>query len=110
MTKTTNNSFSVKALVAKYRNFVMENTPKSREFDGQVDFVIPYDIADYSSDYQLLATLYKDVLGEKANSQVLEVMSKYLEHFYKGALTNDEYSFLRDNFSEFLDYESWFNT
>ena len=105
MTKTTNNSFSVKALVAKYRNFVMENTPKSREFDGRVEFAIPYDIADYSSDYQLLATLYKDVLGEKANSQVLEVMSKYLEHFYKGALTNDEYSFLRDNFSEFLDYE-----
>ena len=105
MTKTTNNSFSVKALVAKYRNFVMENTPKSREFDVRVEFAIPYDIADYSSDYQLLATLYKDVLGEKANSQVLEVMSKYLEHFYKGALTNDEYSFLRDNFSEFLDYE-----
>ena len=27
MTKTTNNSFSVKALVAKYRDFVKWNTP-----------------------------------------------------------------------------------
>lgn len=105
MTKTTNNSFSVEALVAKYRNFVMENTPKTLEFDGLTEFEFPCDEADRSSDYQLLTTLYKDVLGEKANPQVLEVMSKYLEHFYKEALTDGEYSFLCDNFSAFLDYE-----
>ena len=38
MTKTTNNSFSVKALVAKYRNFVMENTPYTDKREGDIVF------------------------------------------------------------------------
>lgn len=105
MTKTTNNSFSVKALVAKYRNFVMENTPctSKKEGDAVVSMCDPY---ASSADIQLISQVYKDVLGDKADQKVLDIMSKYINCFCKNALTNAEYVFLCENFSEFIDYES----
>ncbi|WP_337388739.1 ATP-binding protein [Prevotella sp.] len=104
MTKTTNNSFSVKALVAKYRNFVMENTPctSKKEGDAVVSMCDPY---ASSADIQLISQVYKDVLGDKADQKVLDIMSKYINCFCKNALTNAEYVFLCENFSEFIDYE-----
>lgn len=104
MTKTTNNSFSVKALVAKYRNFVMENTPctSKKEGDAVVSMCDPY---ASSADIQLISQVYEDVLGDKADQKVLDIMSKYINCFCKNALTNAEYVFLCENFSEFIDYE-----
>ena len=104
MTKTTDNSFSVKALVAKYRNFVMENTSYTDKREGD----IVYSMCDpnaSSADFQLISQVYKDVLGDKANQKVLDIMSKYINCFCKDALTDAEYAFLCENFSEFIDYE-----
>lgn len=101
MTKTTNNSFSVEALVAKYRNFVMENTPTTRKRDGHS--VVEYSV--YSADFQLISHLYKDVKGCDANPKVLDIMSAYIDSFNENALTHGEYAFLCGNFSEFLEYE-----
>lgn len=104
MTKTTNNSFSVKALVAKYRNFVKWNTPctSKREGDTVVSMCDPY---ASSADIQLISQVYKDVLGDKADQKVLDIMSKYINCFCEDALTDVEYAFLCENFSEFIDYE-----
>lgn len=101
MTKTTNNSFSVKALVAKYNNFVMENTLTTRARDGHavIEYAMP------SADFQLISKVYKDVMGGKANPKVIDIMSAYIDSFKGNALTRDEYAFLCDNFSEFLEYE-----
>lgn len=104
MTKTTNNSFSVKALVAKYRNFVMENTPCTSKKEGNA-VVSMCDPNASSADFQLISQVYKDVLGDKADQKVLDIMSKYINCFCKNALTNAEYVFLCENFSEFIDYE-----
>lgn len=104
MTKTTNNSFSVEALVAKYRNFVKWNTPctSKREGDAEVSMCDPY---ASSADFQLISQVYKDVLGDKADLKVLDIMSKYINCFCEDALTDAEYAFLCENFSEFIDYE-----
>lgn len=104
MTKTTNNSFSVKALVAKYRNFVMENTPYTDKREGDIVFSM-CDPNASSADFQLISQVYKDVLGDKADQKVLDIMSKYINCFCKNALTDDEYAFLCENFPEFIDYE-----
>lgn len=104
MTKTTNNSFSVKALVAKYRNFVMENTPYTDKREGDIVFSM-CDPNASSADFQLISQVYKDVLGDKADQKVLDIMSEYINCFCKDALTDAEYAFLCENFSEFIDYE-----
>lgn len=104
MTKTTNNSFSVKALVAKYRKFVMENTPRTSKREGDT-VVSMCDPNASSADIQLISQVYKDVLGDKADQKVLDIMSKYINCFCKDALTDAEYAFLCENFLEFIDYE-----
>ena len=103
MLQTKNNSFSVEALVAKYRDFVKWNTPctSKREGDTVVSMCDPY---ASSADIQLISQVYKDVLGDKANQKVLDIMSKYINCFCKDALTDAEYAFLCQNFSEFIDY------
>lgn len=104
MLQTKNNSFSIEALVAKYRNFVEKNTPYTdkREGDAVVSMCDPY---ASSADFQLISQVYKDVLGDKADQKVLDIMSKYINCFCKDALTDAEYVFLCENFSEFIDYE-----
>lgn len=104
MTKTTNNSFSVKALVAKYRDFVKWNTPCTSKREGDT-VVSKCDPNASSADIQLISQVYKDVLGDKADQKVLDIMSKYINCFCKDALTDVEYAFLCENFSEFIDYE-----
>lgn len=104
---TTNNTnnYTVKALVAKYRNFVMENAP--RRNDRISDYVwsmegkiVPQSHLDWFPDYQLIITLYNTVAGDKADKKVKEVLAKYADHFYQDALTADEFDFLCEHFSE----------
>lgn len=92
-----NNNFTVEALVAKYRNFVDEHCPKSCEFDGVHEFVMPY---NDEAEEQLLATLYKRVAGENADQAILEALSKYVADFYVDALKETELVFLANHFSE----------
>ena len=96
------NNLTVENLVAKYRNYVAENCPKTREFDGVNEFLAPI---DNEADEQLLVTLYMAVTGKRADSQILDALSDYIEEFHKEALPEDEFAFLRENFSDVVSYE-----
>ena len=99
--QTVNNNFTVEALVAKYRNFVDEHCPKSCESDRVHEFAMPY---NDEAEEQLLATLYKRVAGENADSNILEALSKYTEEFYAKGLNETELTFLTNNFAEVSTY------
>ena len=112
MRKANNtNNYTVEGLVAKYRNFVKENTPKyttyvapyEDEEGGEVEW--PKSDIDAGSDQQLIVTLYTVVAKENTDKEVLSVLSEYADHFYRNALNEDEFSFLCDHFSEVIDYE-----
>ena len=70
-TANNTNNYTVEGLVAKYRNFVKENTPKyttyiapwEDEEGGEVEW--PESDIDASSDQQLIVTLYSTVAGKK---------------------------------------------
>lgn len=103
--RTANNSnFTVEALVAKYRNFVENHA--AYEIVGEDDFglgSLEYGL-DGWADHQLLITLYNDVAREKADPNIQNRLSKYGEHFWKGVLNTEEYSFLLENFKETVDF------
>ena len=96
-TANNNSNFTVEALIAKYRKFVMEHCPQTREFDGVEEFLMP--MSPYGNSYeQLMVTLYQKVAGNQANEEVLTILSEYSEAFYSEALTEEEMSFLCSNF------------
>ena len=103
------NNFTVEAIVAKYRNYVNEHSPKSENvsFDDNgkmFEYLVP--ISPYGeADEQLIVTLYKKVAGVNADVQIMEALSQYAEKFYCEALTEDEMSFLCKHFSEVVSYE-----
>lgn len=103
--RTANSSnFTVEALVAKYRNFVENHA--AYDIVGEDDFglgSLEYGL-DGWADHQLLITLYNDVAREKADPNIQNRLSKYGEHFRKGVLNTEEYSFLLENFKETVDY------
>lgn len=101
MTTTNNTNYSVKALVAKYRNFVIENAPtkEMHRFNGTTK-IAPLSRADYQPYYHLIITLYNAVAGSKADKQVQQVMSEYADQYYKDALTTEEFNYLCENFTE----------
>ena len=104
-TANNTNNYTVEGLVAKYRNFVAENTPKVREFDGVEFFEAPASIEDSNSDQQLIVSLYRAVAGNKADKNILAALADFEEHFYKDALKPEEFTFLCENFSVVIDYE-----
>ncbi len=101
MTTTNNTNYSVKALVAKYHNFVIENAPTKEihHFNGTTK-IAPLSRADYHPYYHLIITLYNAVAGSKADKQVQQVMSEYANQYYKDALTSEEFNYLCENFTE----------
>lgn len=107
------NNFSIKNLVEKYRKYAIEHCPKSWESDGKEEILLPID--EYAfGDEQLIATLYKKIEGENANNRILSALSLHLDNFYSEALSNEEISFLCDNFSDVIWYEfyhryEWYN-
>ena len=102
--RTTNNNFTVEALVAKYRNFVIEHCPKSCEFDGVKEFLMPIS-PDANADEQLLVTLYHAVAKNDADKQVLFALAKYGEKYQHTAFDKEEFSFLCEHFKELVSYE-----
>ncbi len=101
MTTTNNTNYSVKALVAKYRNYVIENAQTEElVFPDGTTRIAPLSSADYHPYYHLIITLYNTVAGDKADKQVQQVMSKYADQYYKDALTKEEFYFLCENFAE----------
>ena len=99
---TANNTFTVEALVAKYRNYVEEHASyeivgadNEWGFPGSVEYG-----TDGWADHQLLIKLYIDVAGDEADQSILDKLSKYGELFWNNVLTVEEYSFLRNNFKD----------
>ena len=86
--RTANNSnFTVEALVAKYRNFVKEHSPKSysvcESSDGKLVDVFTPIFPDSNADEQMIASLYASVADINADQQVLSVLAKYSEKYRK---------------------------
>ena len=104
-TANNTNNYTVEALVAKYRNFVKENTPMTTYSCEGEDFDVPSSDIDASSDQQLIVSLYRSVAEKNANKEVLDVLSDYSEHFYKDVLNDDEFAFLCEHFSDVIEYE-----
>ncbi len=108
--RTANNNYTVEGLVAKYRNFVKENTPKEyvpsewQDENGKWHIDDFYALMEPDAEEQLLVSLYKEVLGDQANAKVLQPLSKRLEAFKREAFTEDEYLFLCENFSAVSEY------
>ena len=105
------NNFTVENIVAKYRNYVNEHCPKSYTVffgeDGESidEDWLPTTPESGNADEQLIVTLYKKVTGNNADLQIVEALSQYAEMFYDEALTEEEMSFLCDQFSEVVSYE-----
>ena len=104
-TANNTNNYTVEGLVAKYRNFVKENTLMTTYSCEGEDFDAPLSDIDASSDQQLIVSLYRSVAKENADTEVLAAMSDYSEHFYINALSRAEFDFLCQNFSEVIEYE-----
>lgn len=102
--RTANNSFTVEALVAKYRNFVENHA--NYEIIGDDDFGMgSYEYRpDGWADHQLLIKLYNDVAGGNADSSIQDRLSKYEEHFGEDILDSEEYAFLIENFKDTVDF------
>ena len=105
------NNFTVENIVTKYRNYVNEHCPKSYTVffgeDGESidEDWLPTTPESGNADEQLIVTLYKKVTGNNADLQIVEALSQYAEMFYDEALTEEEMSFLCDQFSEVVSYE-----
>lgn len=103
--RTANNSnFTVEALVAKYRNNVNDHCPKTLLCAPTGEFVEVSNVDDCME--SLLISLYISAAGDKVNKKVVNALAVYshlYQDYYKEALTNEEYDFLLNNFSLFID-------
>lgn len=104
-TANNTNNYTVEGLVAKYRNFVKENTPMQTLSCDGYDFEEPCSIIDASPDQQLIVTLYHRVADKNADKEILSILSEYSEHFYKDVFNVDEFAFLSEHFPEVIEYE-----
>ena len=105
--RTANNNFTVEALVAKYRKFVKEHCPKTLAcYPVKGNFVEEEVPNEHGSMESLILSLYTAAAGDKANKFVLKALDGYshiIQDNYKDAFSDEEYSFLVDNFSSFMD-------
>ena len=97
---TNNNNYSVKELVAKYRNYVFENAPKEILFKNNPKLrkEVLASWEDRYPDYQLIGTLYTTVYGIPQKEE--NGLTKYISHYYKEALTEEEFAFLCNNYTD----------
>lgn len=99
----------IDTLVDKYRNYVNEHCPKAYDLsmgeDGDALEIYTPISPDGNADEQLIITLYKKVTGNNADVQIVEALSQYAEKFYDKALSEEEMSFLCENFSAVITYE-----
>ena len=109
MTTTNTNNFSVKALIAKYRNFVKENCKKQISNSVNVDpnghiydinVSTPKSEYDFHPDRQLITYLYLYVTGKDTDKEVEEIMSDYAKIYHHEALNEDETRYLCNHFAE----------
>lgn len=104
-TANNNSNFTIEALVAKYRNYVNDNCPKTT-----LEYAPTGEIVEVSNPHyymeSLLLSLYTSAAGDKVNKNVVNALAGYshlYQDYYKDALTNEEYEFLLNNFALFMD-------
>ena len=104
-TANNNSNFTVEALVAKYRNYVNDNCPKTT-----LEYAPTGEIVEVSNPHyymeSLLLSLYTSAAGDKVNKNVVNALAGYshlYQDYFKDALTNEEYEFLLNNFALFMD-------
>lgn len=107
MTTDNNTNYSVKELVAKYRNYVKEHCPLETipilNSYETVEIANPFS-PKFHAEEQLLTVIYKTVAGNCANPEITKALSEYAESFYKDALNEKEILYLCSNFKEFVSY------
>ena len=103
--QNTQNNLTVENLIIKYRNYIMEHSPKQWTSDGVQVFEAPISLDDVRADEQLLVTLYSSVAGNEADEQILSVLSQYAENYQSAALNEKEFTFLCEHFDEVISYE-----
>lgn len=107
MSTTNNNTanYTVENLIAKYREYVKEQCPKQLVPILEENRIVEVP-EDYHSIELLMLSLYKSVAGDNADKFIVKVFSEcvsQIKNNYVDAFTEDEYSFLVKNFSEFMD-------
>ena len=107
MSTANNNTanYTVENLIAKYREYVNEHCPKQLIPIPEENRIV--EVPDnYHSIELLMLSLYKSVAGDNADKFIVKVFSEcvsQIKNNYVDAFTEDEYSFLVKNFSEFMD-------
>ena len=103
-TANNNSNFTVEALVAKYRNNVNDHCPKTLLCTPTGEHMEVSNVDDCME--SLLISLYISAAGDKVNKSVVNALAGYAKIFqdtYREALTSEEYDFLLNNFSLFMD-------
>ena len=98
-TENNTNNFTVEALVAKYRNYVEKHCPKFSSEFGEFPQP-PYG----NTGEQMLISLYKAIEGANADKKIEEALSEYASSFYKEALTEDEFAYLCEHYTDAVSY------
>lgn len=111
--ENTQKSFAIENIITKYRNYVMEHCPKVCEAnewqDGKGEWHFDQlkmpKSPEADADQQLLVALYKSVAGECVDIRIVDALSEYSQLFRAEALSDEEFSYLCDNFAEVVSYE-----
>lgn len=111
-TNTTITNYTVENLVAKYRNYVDKHCPKSYDVsewtdkEGKAHFEEIYTPCspEANVEEQLLIVIYKTVVGDNAQKEVVDALSQFSNAYYPNVLSEDEIAFLCENYKETIEY------
>ena len=110
--QNTNSNFTVENLVAKYREYVSEHCPKTYDVSEWVDkegkahfeeFHTPCS-PEANAGEQLLTVIYKTVACDNAQKDIVDALSQFSNAYYPNVLTEDEMTFLCENYKEVVSY------
>ena len=111
--KKTQEKHTVESIIVKYRNYVIEHCPKicdasewqDEKGEWHFDEIETPASPESNADEQLLVTLYCAVAGKDADSRVVDALSKYADAYLTNALSENEFKYLCENFSDVVSYE-----
>lgn len=95
-------NYTVSNLVAKYIN--TQDDHKVALFQDAINAGVSYCDTECGTGEELLAHLYKDVAGDSMNPEVWNVLCQYEQDYNNDALSDDEYDFLLNHFSETVEF------
>lgn len=99
----TNNNLNTKAIVAKYATEV-NDLAKKAGVHNEFYPISKVEMESYSSHQQLISALWYAHEGYPSEHPFCEILSPYMSFFRKSILTESEFSFLLDHYSEVIEY------